>query len=350
MRLASLLLLLATVGSASALKLPVVRAKELQTTRPVPESKRSPCEALLSVPRGGASSTVTRKLLVTALVTLVYEGLIGHVLEFIKIAMQTSHTTYRKVFENITAEKGIGGLWDGFCPWGVIQALFKGAVFGLAHATAQGYLLPLSDDGSIPLQLALTMAGGIGGGVQGYVLSPTLLLKTRVMTNPVFRENMSAWQTTLQSFKIGARVIQDEGLASLMKGSNVFATKRVFDWSTRYYFSDLFESLYEKYSGVPLSVTEKSMCSLMGGVVSTMCTLPLDVLVAKTQDAKKAGVKVSPVKLFRDELSEKGWSGLRDSYLRGFEARLAHVCTTTIVIKTFVPVVYEALYGQSSKD
>ena len=31
----------------------------------------------------------------------------------------------------------------------------------------------------------------VGGGFQGFVLSPTLLLKTRVMTDPVFRNQMS---------------------------------------------------------------------------------------------------------------------------------------------------------------
>jgi hypothetical protein len=59
-------------------------------------------------------------------------------------------------------------------------------------------------------------------------------------------------------------------------------------------------------------------------------TLPLDVLVAKTQDAKKAGVKVSAWTMFMDELREKGAKGLSDAYLRGFAARLLHVCLTTV--------------------
>lgn len=51
--------------------------------------------------------------------------------------------------------------------------------------------------------------------------------------------------------------------------------------------------------------------------------------VAKTQDAKKAGVKVSALQMFLDELNEKGLDGLRQAYLRGFTARLLHVCLTT---------------------
>jgi hypothetical protein len=93
---------------------------------------------------------------------------------------------------------------------------------------------------------------------------------------------------------------------------------------------------------------EKSISSLLGGVASTFTTLPLDVLVAKTQDAKKAGVKVSALKMFKDELDEVGLGGLRDAYLRGIEARLLHVCLTTVVMKTGAPIVYDLIFGKSS--
>lgn len=179
-------------------------------------------------------------------------------------------------------------------------------------------------------------------------------------------------RTTLLSFRIGYDVVKTEGFSTLMKGSNVFATKRVFDWASRYFFADLFEALFSMLkNNEPLSVAEKSASSLLGGVFSTLVTLPLDVLVAKTQDAKKAGVKVSALKLFQDELREKGLSGLRNAYMRGFEARLLHVCLTTLgtfgrlalcfraidlfltrsiffllaVIKTGTPIAYEALFG-----
>jgi hypothetical protein len=304
--------------------------------------------------RGGAGASVdnelAKKLFVAAITTLVFEGCIGHVLEFFKIVMQTSPAgiTYGKVFNDITSQKGTTGLWDGFAPWGVIQAVLKGGVFGLAHATATKLLVPVADDGKIPMALALTMAGGIGGGFQGYVLSPTLLMKTRVMTNPVFREQMSLLRTTWLSLLIGFEVVKNEGFMTLMKGANVFATKRVLDWSSRYFFADSFEAAFLGIKGAALSTTEKSISSLLGGVASTIVTLPLDVLVAKTQDAKKAGVKVSPFKMFKDELDEVGWSGLKDNYMRGFEARLIHVCLTTVVIKTGSPIVYDLIFGISA--
>lgn len=257
----------------------------------------------------------------------------GHLLEFFKIVMQTAPegVTYVDILRDITSAKGIAGLWDGFCPWGIVQAVFKGAVFGLAHATASNILVPLADQGKLALPLALTLAGGIGGFFQGIVLSPTLLLKTRVMTDPVFRQKMSLLRTTWLSFCIGSDVVKREGFMALMKGANTFAVKRVFDWSTRFYFSDLFESIMlEAKGGLRLSTAEKSLASFLGGVLSTLSTLPLDVIVAKTQDTKNAGVKVSPWALFQTELKEKGWTGVRKTYTKGFVARLLHVCTTTV--------------------
>ena len=312
-----------------------------ESPRSVASLYHHPAAAITASLRGGAISTpslfqssIARNLLVTALVTLVFEGAIGHILEFLKIVKQTAVTdvSYLQVINDITASKGVAGLWDGFCPWGIVQAVFKGAVFGMAYSTSLGFLQPLADKGLIPLTLALTLAGGIGGGLQGYVLSPTLLLKTRVMTNPIFRQPMSGLRTTWLSVQIGSDIVATEGLATLMKGSNVFALKRVFDWASRYLFADAVETAFQKIKGPgdPLTVTEKSAASLLGGVLSTCVTLPLDVLVAKTQDAKKAGVKVSAWTLFRDELRERGWSGLQKAYMQGFEARLLHVCLTTL--------------------
>ena len=302
--------------------------------------------------RGGAAesvgSEVLKRLYVSALVTLAFEACMGHIFEFLKIVMQTSQekTSYTAVVRDITSEKGIGGLWDGFVPWGVVQAVSKGAVFGFAHTTATRLLMPLADSGTIPKTLALTLAGGIGGGVQGFVLSPLLLLKTRVMTNPIFRQKQSLWKTSMLSASVGSDIVRTEGIRTLMKGSRIFATKRVFDWATRYYFAELIEAIiHHMKNGQPLSLAEKSLSSFLGGVLSTCFTLPLDVLVAKTQDAKKAGIKVSPLTLFTDELREKGLSGLSEAYLRGFTARLLHVCLTVVAMKTLAPVVYDVLFG-----
>jgi hypothetical protein len=63
--------------------------------------------------------------------------------------------------QEITAEKGILGIWDGFFPWGTVQALAKGAVFGWAHAMALNVFLPYTDKGYISNGFAEVIAGGV---------------------------------------------------------------------------------------------------------------------------------------------------------------------------------------------
>ena len=113
-----------------------MRTSELQSTRDVNrESKNCKlCLAIRGGSHGGLGTEVSKRLIVSALVTLAFEWMIGHVLEFLKIDMQThdeEHYSYLDSIKSITSEKGIGGLWDGFIPWGFIQAVFKGSVFGL---------------------------------------------------------------------------------------------------------------------------------------------------------------------------------------------------------------------------
>lgn len=330
--------------------------QKFHRNQPLKSPSSSSLTSLLKV-RGGATAAApvadefAKRLFAAATVTVLYEGVMGHCLEFLKIAMQTApvgSATYMTILRTITSQKGIFGLWDGFLPWGFVQAVCKGGIFGLAHAMAKTYLKPLVDQNILPEQAALTLAGGIAGGVQGFVLSPLLLLKTRVMTNPVFRENMTLLRTTLLSLTIGFEVVKNEGILALMKGADIFAIKRVFDWSTRYYFSDMFKSIMLHYgygiNGV-LRPAEKIMASLLSGTASTLVTLPLDVIVAKSQDAKKAGVKVSAWETFIQDYKESGLKGLYDANMMGFEARLVHVCLTTVVMQFGSPLMFEYLFG-----
>jgi len=206
--------------------------------------------------------------------------------------------------------------------------------------------MQLHADGYFPEQFAKVAAGGLAGGVQGYVLSPLLLLKTRVMTDPVFREKMTTMQTILASFSVGARVVAGEGGMALMKGSNVFALKRVFDWSSRYWFAEIIENLAKGVVGGELDGIQKMGCSLLGGAISSVVTLPLDSLVAKIQDAKSAGVKMSPVQMVAKEYNDGGFGGLWNAYMKGWEMRTVHVALTTVAMKTWSPLVYDIMFNK----
>ncbi|KAF1315712.1 hypothetical protein FI667_g15830, partial [Globisporangium splendens] len=284
------------------------------------------------------------KLVIGAGITLGYEFALGHYLEFIKIMKQTRPgESYLQLTKEIMHSKGVIGIWDGFFPWGAVQGVAKGSVFAWGHAFTRKHLQPFVEREKLSKGSAEVIAGGIGGGFQGFALSPTLLLKTRVMTDPVFRQQMTPLETCKQSMQVGMKVIRNEGVLALMKGSTVFSLKRVADWSTRFFFSVQSENfLYKRENpNAVLTTNQKMAASLLGGVFSTLVTLPIDVMVAQIQQASKAGAKVSVIDTFRDEFKRGGIKQVAGFATTGFIVRVAHVCFTTMIMKTATSVIYD---------
>jgi hypothetical protein len=246
----------------------------------------------------------------------------------------------------MVSQKGLKGVWDGFFPWGTLQAVAKGAVFSSAHIAARNGLEPWVKNKTLPSQVAEVIAGGVGGGFQGLALSPLLLLKTRVMTDPIFRGNASLWQTCISSTKVGMQIINKEGPTALMKGAVMFSGKRVADWSSRYLFAEGIEYYFQsRHVGTKLNNWEKSAASLLGGALSTVVTIPMDVMVAQIQQASKAGQKVSAIDAFRQQMKEGGMGQVVAFSTRGLLARVAHVSLTTLVMKTGTQYALELYNG-----
>jgi len=163
------------------------------------------------------------------------------------------------------------------------------------------------------------------------------------------------WQTTVASSKIGVRVIQNEGVLALMKGSGVFASKRVADWTTRYFFAVQCENFLYRRDEKPgderkkLSTGQKITASLLGGSLSALSTIPIDVMVAQIQQAKNAGQKVSVMDTFRNEYREGGWNRVAGFATKGFVARIAHVAVTTALMKTASSALFDYIHRNDNK-
>jgi Mitochondrial carrier protein len=312
----------------------------IPTIRSTTGQLRQRCLAFSAV-GGKKNESPAAKLLISGSVALVFELGIGHYMEFAKIAKQTSNLSYPELTRRMIQHKGILGVLDGFFPWGAIQCFVKGASFGFGQAIGKRMLHGVVSDSS-----AEVLSGGIGGGVQGVVLSPLLLLKTRVMTDPIFRNSGGVWTTTVASAKVGVDVVRKEGMLGLMKGSGVFTLKRVGDWTTRFLFAEMCVNALKSYKDTDrLSFAEKSAASFVGGAMSATATIPLDVLVATMQDAKKAGQQVRVLDIWKEKLREGGIRGIVEFSTRGFIARVAHVAATTLLMKTVASAVYKSLYS-----
>jgi hypothetical protein len=262
----------------------------------------------------------------------------------LKIQKQAQPLSYATITRQMIQKKGVLGVLDGFLPWGFIQCLTKGAVFSFGHAQS---MYMLHDNENISREVKEVLSGGMGGFIQGVFMSPLLLLKTRVCTSQEFKMMEGFKETTRASFRIGSEVIKREGLAGLMKGAPLFSVKRFADWTSRYFFVVVVENLLEKShkdGHKKLSANEKAFASLMGGTLSALATIPMDVMVATTQKASKAGEKVSPVQVFRDVYKEGGMGAVLNFGTRGTMARVVHVALTTLMMKTATTAVYDAIY------
>lgn len=296
------------------------------------------------IPHGGNESPAI-KFFVSGSVSLTFELMIGHYLEFLKISKQTSTLTYSQLTRNMVQHKGIVGILDGFFPWGAIQCFVKGASFGMGQSIGMNLCKGKMSDFS-----AEVVSGGFGGGMQGLVMSPLLLLKTRVMTTPEMRTIKGGpMATAIASSKIGAQVIRSEGLMALMKGSATFSGKRVADWTTRYFFAELCAEKVKEYRAakegkeakdIKLTFMESSLSNIIGGALSATVTLPVDVIVASMQSAAKAGQKTSIIGLWKEQIQSGGVGSLIKYSSRGFVARIVHVGATTLLMKEVSTAVY----------
>ena len=279
--------------------------------------------------------------MIGGLVTIVFETCGGHFLEFLKIAKQTSGDSYLTLIRNITAKKGLAGTLDGFVPWGMLQAVAKGAVFSWGQAQSMELLRPVE---GLSKESKTVVSGGAGGFVQGIVLSPLLLLKTRVMTDAAFRGEGGLFATAAASAAVGARIIASEGPGALMKGAGIFSLKRAADWTTRFLFVVMVEEALRAGPGAKLSEGQQVFASLAGGALSALSTIPMDVVVAIKQSAAKAGKQVSLVETFREQIAAGGVGGTMRFATKGLVARVTHVALTTLAMKTISSWVYDALY------
>ena len=298
-------------------------------------------------PAGRGPESPFAKFLIGGAVTITFELCGGHFVEMLKIVKQTSNDSYFTIARKLTS-KGVAGTLDGFFPWGFTQAVAKGSVFSWGQAAS---MKAMHDYPGVSKETKTIASGGAGGFVQGVAMSPLLLLKTRVMTDPAFRNSGGLVATAVASARVGARVVATEGPQALFKGVGVFSAKRALDWTTRYLFVVMVENALKEYNvsgggAAKLSDGQVVFSALAGGSISALSTIPMDVLVAAKQSAAGAGKAVSVMETFT---SHGGVMGGIAFATKGLVARCVHVGLTTLMMKTMTTVVYDLLYPEPAK-
>ncbi len=253
---------------------------------------------------------------------------------------QTSNDSYPAIVKRVTGTKGLAGTLDGFFPWGLLQAVAKGSIFSWGQAFSMNYLRGVS---SLSRDQQTVASGGLGGFIQGVAMSPLLLMKTRVMTDPSFRTSGNIMQTAAASFGVAGRIVSTEGPQALFKGVTLFSMKRAADWTTRYLFVVMVENAMRQ-PGQKLSNLEEAFASVAGGALSALSTIPMDVLVAAKQSAGSAGKSVGFLDTFKDKIAKDGLASTIAYSCKGLGARVLHVGATTLAMKKITTMVYDVIY------
>jgi hypothetical protein len=165
------------------------------------------------------------------------------------------------------------------------------------------------------------------------------------MTDPSFRGSGGLVETALASASVGGRIIRAEGAGGLFKGVTLFSLKRALDWTSRYLFVVVTErGIRGKDTARRLTNGEEVAASLVGGTLSALSTIPMDVLVAAKQSSGAAGKKVGFFSTLSEKVAKEGVGELLRYSTRGLGARIVHVALTTLAMKKVTTWVYDAIY------
>jgi len=187
--------------------------------------------------------------------------LFGHYTENIKIIKQVSNLSYPIIVSNLWTNYRYKCFFIGLYPWGMLQ-IVKGLPVTFTQSHIYNYLNNYNETNR------MLISGFISGIIQGIFLTPTQRLKTIVMTDP-----------SINCYNY----LKKNGLMTLFNGLSPMMARRGCDWCVRYYGVHLIENKIGKKVD-NMSLMEKIGTGFFGGCLSGITT-PIDVIIAKTQEA-----------------------------------------------------------------
>jgi len=205
----------------------------------------------------------------------------------------------------------------GFLPWGVVLGVTKGAVL---LAAKRFFNKTFGEMESLSKDQGELLAGACAGATQGVFISPLLLARTRVNKALAAQAAMKPAEEIKFSFRVMNADIREKGLfrGAIMPGMGACIAKRTIDWGSRYAIILYLKKAFAPADGTPLSSTQLSLISFMGGVISVSVTMPVDRLLPVIQGATSEGESL--VKTMRARMAAEGIT----TWFRGWFVRALH--------------------------
>jgi hypothetical protein len=251
------------------------------------------------------------KLVIGPAMVLLEMSLFGNYFETIKIHKQTTNKSYPQIINNLWNNYRFKSFHLGFYPWGMSQCI-KGVPVLFVQSESE-YLLKKYNIGNNKKRLAIS--GLLGGMSQGLMLTPTQRLKTIAITQTRY--------PGMNTYHLLRNYVNTYGYKTLFNGLTPMMVRRGSDWSVRFYGIGLMSNYLGKEIN-QMSLQERLLTGCFGGLLSGF-TVPLDVLISKTQ---QANINSSSYQVLLEQIKNHGYH----SFMRGYTMKVLHACHHTAIM------------------
>lgn len=170
-------------------------------------------------------------------------------LENVKMEKQRTNSSYRSIVPKFL---NFSSFWNGFWPYGGLQAFTKGLIFGCNHYLIRPRLQSF-DLSPTQVNLAVGLTTGIS---EALLTSP--LMHARVQLNRQVTESVS------YTFRMPP-------MRTLLQGSQVLMAKRMVDWTTRFMMIDEIKKVSP--------ISSSAVNTFIGAGLTSFVSSPIDRLL-----------------------------------------------------------------------
>lgn len=195
-------------------------------------------------------------------------------LENVKMEKQRTNLSYYDIVKQFKS-RGLKGFYSGLYPWGIMTGYVKG--FGVG---ASSYFF---DKMYSETKYKKPLVGVSVGVAEAVMVSPLLLLRNHTNKNIVNNVKQTNWLLI-------SNYVKTNGIASLWKGTSVFAVRRGLDWGSRFLLIQQLKNtkFYKKHNSMKLNIATTFVASS----ATVLITTPLDRLLPKIYTEKQSIIQV----------------------------------------------------------
>lgn len=209
-------------------------------------------------------------------------------LDVLKTKVQTNPSRYETIsqsFSLVYDEEGPSTFFTGWIPTLFGNLLSGGILYVLTEVirrSLSAYAGPLADTYEVPIILAAAATASAVGSV---LICPFEAVRIRSVAQPNFASN---------AFGVLQRLLDEEGIGSLVNAIPVFLVKNVPYAMTKFTIFDLTtERLYAQYPSTQEDLKLSLLVSLIGGVLggtaAAVVSNPADCVISEIKKSKSSG-------------------------------------------------------------